>query len=139
MDITQQYFTCKKCGESKIWGEMVKNKRCKDNIRKLCNQCVSAISYEYKKAHPEQIANNKEATRKWRELNPDKVRKLRKRWKKRNKSKVRKEKRRACANLTDYYIRTTLKNRIPIEQIAQNPELIEIQRIIIQTKRLCKT
>ncbi len=54
MDITQQYFTCKKCGESKIWGEFKKAKTRKNGIDTLCKVCISERkrqSYDPQKVH----------------------------------------------------------------------------------------
>lgn len=54
MDITQQYFTCKKCGVSKIWGEFKKAKKRKNGIDTLCKVCISERnrqSYDPQKVH----------------------------------------------------------------------------------------
>jgi hypothetical protein len=43
-------------------------------------------------------------------------------------------------NLSDYYIRNNLKQKgYTPEQIKQHPEILEVQKLIIKTKRLCKT
>lgn len=122
MDITQQYFTCKKCGESKIWGDMVKREKCKYGIEGQCKCCSSKYNKGYK-------LNNSGKIRKYTENYRDKRHAITNRWQRNSNS--------TCG---DWYIKSALKKKgFTREQIAQNPELINIQRIIIQTKRLCKT
>jgi len=44
-------------------------------------------------------------------------------------------------NVTDRYVSKLLreKNGFTIEQLKNNPSLLEIKRLIIKTKRICKT
>ncbi len=43
-------------------------------------------------------------------------------------------------NLNNWYLKEKLKKKgFTIEQINNNPELLEVQKLIIKTKRLCKT
>lgn len=49
-------------------------------------------------------------------------------------------KRKETELLTDYYLKKQLKkDGFTREQISQYPELIETKRILLKTKRLCKT
>lgn len=205
MDITQQYFTCKKCGVSKIWGEMVKDNRSEIKIRRKCKDCKnqeqrsaieikgkdaqreyyrewSAKNRGYQKKYQKQYwakrgissaeyqrqywAENREklskGQRAWRKSNPKSRAETNKRYlgshpeknaefikRKREKEKIDRvanpEKYRGYRaklreKLSTGYVKDRLRrNGFTLKQIEQNPELINIQRIIIQTKRLCKT
>lgn len=189
MDITQQYFTCKKCGETKIWGEFPKAKDRKNGIEKKCKTCRNAAELEIYKIkrddinlkrraryvyNPDKRDKRSEYMREWRLKNIGKPRKQRSRKiadkekynaKRRNryakdadyaakyrlsaklyassnpiaKIKVREHNKSGRKEVGNYYASSLLKSKgFTREQIAQNPELINIQRIIIQTKRLCK-
>jgi len=205
MNIQEQYFTCKKCGESKIWGEF--GKACgtsKYGIRYKCKKCINAdvdysiIKKNSQKYHAQKIAakyhspenigtdsiltcclcnqkkHNDFFKKRFSTQSGDKVigldkrcsdclderkRKLGRKYYKTKGNAIHKESQRkyveknkdkiyarsadwnrnAAEEATDSYIIKLLKkNGFTREQIAENPELINIQRIIIQTKRLCK-
>lgn len=199
MNIEEQYFTCKKCGESKIWGEFRKNQKTKYGILYNCKACyrktrdpkIEAERYKINKERIQQQCAryyqiNKERikkkveeywlkkmqeepdvlrekgrvrTAKWRVKNRDKVLLRDREWRKANRDKAliyekayrakypiktaEKWKRKrisATKRLATSYVKACLVSRgFSRSQADQNPELINIQRIIIQTKRLCKT
>lgn len=129
MNIEEQYFTCKKCGESKIWGDFVKRAKGRNGIG-TCKSCKKKYERERRKiARVNGSSTEKEYAAFWRAKNPNLV-----------KNYKRKQAMSERQYLKVRYVKKKLK-RIGFdgEQIAQNPELINIQRIIIQTKRLCKT
>ncbi len=137
MDITQQYFTCKKCGESKIWGEYFADKRLKYGVRVNCKKCCKEYKKKYRRENKDKV---NEANAVYYSKN---VGRIRASWRKtatKFKQKRREYHALNSSTLTDNDIKYRLKAKgFTREQIEQNPELINIQRIIIQTKRLCKT
>ena len=203
MDITQQYFTCKKCGESKIWGDMVKSPACKNGIRYKCKKCNNAsvdygiIKANSQKYHKERLSakyypaaligssemllclvcnshktadmfrpkigrndnvigivkecngcahdkKKKLAREYYGAQGRDRIKKNQRIYREKNKDAIYKNSaewhRDSAKKISDFYTKRVLKKRgFTPEQIEQNPELINIQRIIIQTKRLCKT
>jgi len=70
MNIQEQCFTCKKCGESKIWGEFVKSHDCKFGIVLTCLLCQKKRQKEYYESNSEKI---KARTRKYAIENREKV------------------------------------------------------------------
>lgn len=75
--------------------------------------------------------------RKFRLNHPDYKKRKDKRYRLKNKNQLR-EKR--VTNLPYNYIKDSLKRSgFELEQIKNNPELIEVRRITIKIKRLCKT
>lgn len=87
----------------------------------------------------------KEVKREWSRIDYKKNRSTYDEWYKNNKDKVRigrtKIEQRRRNNLSDRYIKRLLREKsgFTTDQIKDNPELIETKRIIIKTKRLCKT
>ena len=62
-------------------------------------------------------------------------------WSKNNTEKIIKKERKLREELSDCYVINKLirGTNLTAKQIRETPELIEIKRIIIKTKRLCKT
>lgn len=162
MNIKEQYFTCKKCGESKIWGEFRKGKKFKDGIQKICKKCdalatknspnrkVIQRKYREKNAEKikeardsrtnEQLQKIKDSRRKYKGTPKGFIAKVNYRLSDLNRAAQRRHSTKIRIGITDKYTRDCLKIRgFTREQINQNPELINIQRTIIQMKRLCKT
>jgi hypothetical protein len=74
----------------------------------------------------------------YRKSNKEYINKQKSIWRKNNPEKVREEKRMITKMLKDSYIkRLLIQNGFPKNEITK--ELIELERIIIKTKRLCKT
>ena len=106
----------------------------------------------YRIRHIEQRHEN---GKKWRKKNNDKLKEGRKlyylenkniidsknkEYHKNNPHKKNEIANRAVKELSNYYIRTRLRDRgFTNEQINQYPELLESIKLIIKTKRLCKT
>lgn len=142
-------FQCKKCGETKRWELFKKDKRKVHGIVYTCNSCNTLIQRKYygndllRKRSSEYGKKNKEkiSIRKKRYYHDEGGKNITKQYARNNKEKVRewsfKKHKNSRTNLTDYYIRAVLlKNGFSKEQIHQYPQLIEVQRLIIQTKRL---
>ena len=104
---------------------------------------------EYKKQNRDKI---REQERERRRLNPEKYNIRKQNYRKRNPEKdkeyskkhpeiARRKSARERELLTDNYIagRLTCKTNMSCSEIRNYPELIEAKRLIIKTKRLCKT
>lgn len=85
--------------------------------------------------------NNREKIKKWYKLwannNAEKLREKKKQWADNNTEKLRELSKKKREILLDTYVKSRLRrNGFPKEAIT--PELIEVQRLIIKTKRLTK-
>lgn len=79
---------CNKCGEVKPLEMFCKNKTTKDGHGRECKQCASERAKAMRLANPEKF---KQASKKWRETNPNYVSQWKSRNKKRTKEMKRKE------------------------------------------------
>ena len=130
-------ITCAKCGESKDISCFHIDNNLKKGVKSRCKICAHNDYYENKEIY-------KKRNRKWRLDNPEKVALVHREYRMRNKDYCktlsRNAKLRKTESLTDYYIKHQLhKKGYTNDQLQQNPELINIQRLTIQIKRLCKT
>ena len=104
---------CNKCGIDKPIEEFEKG-------RSVCKGCKKERQKEYYKENAEQI---KEYQKEYAKKNAERIKEHKKEYRK---------------NLSDGYIKQEFKHQgYPPNQIT--PELIEVKRLIIKTKRLCKT
>jgi hypothetical protein len=117
-------FVCKQCN--------LKNEKCLH--RKICKKCHSL--------NTKLIAKTSDKSQEY--INSDKYKQYKKDYQKNYISKLTKEERnssslkrnlKAISNLTDSYIKKRLKED-GFSNISN--ELIEVKRLIIKTKRLCK-
>lgn len=78
--------------------------------------------------------------KKWRDENPERNKLLMKKWTALNNEKVKQRGVKNVAELKNHYVVNliSINTKMPKEIIKQYPELIETQKIILQTKRLCK-
>ncbi len=90
-------------------------------------------------------SKNRELYPTWYKNNNKKVKSEKYQWKKDNHDKVlvmqRNNKKKAIDEIKDRYAIYLLMNntKLSIQEIRQYPELIESQRLLLKTKRLCKT
>jgi len=114
---------CSKCGVEKPLTDFTKDKRKKLGIRGICKKCSSKRVCDYLKTE-----KGKETNKKYRKTNLYLT--YRKKYENENRDK-----------LNDYYIVANISRscKLPRKEIRKYPELIEINRIKIKTKRLCKT
>lgn len=130
-------ITCTKCGESKDISCFHIDNNHKKGVKSRCKIC----------AHNDYCENKeilKQRNRKWRLDNYEKVALIHQEYRKKNKDYCRtlsrNAKLRKTESLTDYYIKQQMRKKgYTSDQLQLNPELINIQRIIIQIKRQCKT
>ena len=137
---------CGKCGEVKPISEFHKNKYTKDGLRYCCKECgkeyrenntekLKEYLREYRKNNPEK---EKERKRKWRENNPEKIKEYKKDYYKNNTEKEKERSREYCENLHPSYVKHNLK-QLGYTEEEITPELIEVKKETLKTKRLIKT
>ncbi len=141
--------TCSKCKEEKTLDCFASEKRVKSGLNASCKECntkrallwhknnrdkANAINRNYTKNNLEKVL---ERGRKWRNLNKEYGKKKRDEYailfpnynKERRKNDI--------DNLNSPYLIAKLKRKgFTKEQIKEYPELIEVQKILIKTKRL---
>lgn len=151
--------TCTKCGETKTIDLFYKQKRGLYGVKSFCKKCSINATSEWIKINREKVRDNASKNR----LRPERKEKrnnyLRgyyqtnkgkflinqnnKNWVKKNIQKVREQskliKKRQVENLEDAYIKNKLKTSGWTEEYLNNQDLIDCKRLIIKTKRLCKT
>jgi hypothetical protein len=124
----------------------------KYGLMSRCKKCFTEYCKEYmerpeaKEAsrirHQKWISKNTEKAKKHRkkytENNPEKIKELKKKWQEANPEIVKAYSDLVVKELRDSYLKCILtKKGFKKEEVT--PELIEVQKIIIKTKRLCKT
>ena len=129
--------TCTKCkiiksinNYSKYKYKPKKDGTQKTAIRAHCNDCKNEMTKNW-------FNNNKGYKKQWRKENPNKVKQENK--KRQNKHNKWHQKERD--KLKDSYVvkLITKRSSLTAETVRKHPELIEVKKIIIKTKRLCKT
>jgi len=111
---------CTKCNKEKDVDLFGKHKKTKSGLRSHCKEC------------------EKEYAKKWNLNNPEKVKENDKKWHLNNPEKLKETKKNYTNELGKGYLNSQLRSKgFKKEQIT--PELLEVQKIIIKTKRLCKT
>jgi hypothetical protein len=165
----QHLFTCKKCKEQKEKDLFVKAKSCKNGIRLVCEKCeyegrkAKREGYniewylnnkQYRKEYSH-IRNGKESVKKrhfelhkeWRKNNPSRLNEFKEQNRNRYaedveyKTRVVSRNKNIIENMPDFYIinRLVYCDGFKKEYLIEHPEIIETKRIILKTKRLCKT
>jgi hypothetical protein len=150
--------TCRTCGESKSIDFFSKRSVSTDGYNTRCKTCENSINKKWRDQHPEKMKEHFEKAKlngnykycprildnikKWKAKNNEKVKETKKRSERNNPIKFKEKKKRSKAarrkNITDGYVKSILKIRgFSSEHIT--PEIIEVQRLIVKTKRLCKT
>ena len=135
--------TCKKCGETKDISLFPKHKKCVKGVRNECKKCTNLIAVFLSKSRPRKnTAERKEWRKEYYLKNKSALINKAFAWAESNKEKrlecQKKVNNRASETLADRYVKKALREKgFKTNQIT--PELIEVQRLIIKTKRLCKT
>jgi hypothetical protein len=151
---------CTTCNCEKPLTEFHKRKDCKDGLKSACRECLNKISSKYREKYKNENikndnlsskerheSNNEKRIRnnnykyKWMKNNPYLMRKFRKTYSEKHKEEIRNREREYRLNLTDGYIIKKLSQQLYIKsaELYKYPELIEIKKIMLKTKRLCKT
>ena len=132
-NISMETKFCKKCGEEKLLIEFSKDKRSRDERTSYCKKCVNIYGEKWKESHREQVKENK---KNWYKANLEKEKEKSRIWDINNPEKV-KEKARRWKEENPLYFKLALKKQgFPEERIT--PELMELKRMIIKTKRKIK-
>jgi hypothetical protein len=135
--------TCSKCGETKPEGEFRKGRR-------QCKECFNEYQHKY---YADNCDKAKERHRKWNAANPEKVNEwhrkyyaanlekvmeYNRKWRDANPDKMMEYNRKQVSELRDSYVIGIIKQNTSLtrEQIKEFPQLIELQKLIIKTKRL---
>ena len=126
--IQNTLITCQKCGITQPMTEFLTHHKTGrfPSIRKCCRNCVSEqVKVFYAKNKDKILIRIKEI----RNLNIEMYN-----------STQRERVKRLRKGFPEYYIKQQLRSRgFTKQQIIDNPEIIEVQRLMIKTKRLCKT
>jgi hypothetical protein len=118
-------FVCKVCNNRLKKEFFVINKTLSNGIELNCKKCRNEYQKKYRKSNPDKFKKTKEFFLERRKTKSFKLQRKRKRQKDRD-------------NLSRSYIVIQLYNKgFKISSIDN--EMIECQRIILKTKRLCKT
>lgn len=158
---------CSKCSEVKSVDDYSKYKfkpkkdgTQKIGVRSYCNKCKNQMTRDWfnknkdykkqwRKENPEKVKNEnlkaKPRTDKWRVENKDKIKAKKRDYRLKNKDKIKAnrpiEDAKARKELQDCYVinQITKRSKLTAKEVRQYPELIKTKRLIIKTKRLCKT
>ena len=129
---------CSKCGEVKPFSEFHRRRDRVSNCASQCKECDKKRKKIY-------ITKNKEKIKQKKEENKEHTSNYFKNYRKNNKKKcsenVKKSTQKAKENLNDSYIKRLLSKNstLKAKDFNDQPELIELKRLQIQTERLCKT
>ena len=147
---------CTKCGDEKENICFTKSIKNSDGLRSWCKDCVKSYNKKYVS---ENLDLFREYSKKYRLENPEKIKDRQTKYRNENRDllrskyaeqgkkyrlkypeKAKLKQKRHIENLNDCIINKALKRTgFSANDIKENPELIEIRKLIIKTKRLCKT
>ena len=132
---------CNKCGEEKELSLFKKQKSIKCGVRPTCKKCANDYNSKWvfknkektlasqRKSYLKNIEHHRARGREYYKNNKEKILQYWLPWQKLQIDK-----------LSDFYIKKKLiRSGFTKEHINENKELIEVKRLIIKTKRLCKT
>jgi hypothetical protein len=129
---------CTKCKISKDFSDFSKEKKGLFGLKSSCKLCNNQKTTLWKKSNIEKVKN---LDVKYKRNQPEKIKIAKEKWRNKPASKVK------IANLgilatqtlSDGYVTKKLRQQgFDSLQISQNEELVEIKRLIIKTKRLCR-
>lgn len=158
---------CNTCEIKKPFELFTKNKHRINGRSNLCKECAAKRTAIYRSLNPEKVKQSSIKSKKklsYRlkkiELERDNYRtgrylhvrikyqnsakgklaskKAKKKWVKNNPYKIKEKEDRQRRNLNDGYIKNKLRRKGFTTELENN-DLIEVQRLLIKTKRLCKT
>lgn len=125
---------CKKCKIEKGFDLFQKYKKSRDGYRTQCKQCDYEYHKKYCQTHRSEMCqyvkkngqkNNYKHQKEYHKNNPN------------NRIEMIKN---GVDSLNDRYVKSTLKHSgFSREMLESNPEIVEVKRLLIKTRRLCKT
>lgn len=126
---------CCRCKVEKTLNEFSKNKSRKEGFSLQCKICVGEYQSKWYIKNLEKV---KEKCLKWQKENPERTKEIQSRRYKANIEKVKEDRILYVETMPDSYIAIRLRRQGFPKELINNPEVIKIKRLIIQTKRLCK-
>jgi len=146
---------CSRCSIEKHAAEFYKKKSQKDGKSVYCKKCSDILVLLWKSRNADRVKdiNNKCGKKHnwyqndktcqkmitYRLTHPDKIKENGKRYESKNKEKREERNRYNVDNLTNCYVKSIALNKgYTKDMIRREPEILEIIKIIIKTKRLCK-
>jgi hypothetical protein len=130
---------CKQCGLKRLENWRKQNlEKAKESQKKYVKENREKITSYQLKWQKGNIEKSRQYAKNWREKHPDKAKEKWKRYKKKYPEKVKIQKQKSRQELQHSYIKGQLLNK-GFKSESITPELIEVQTLIIKTKRLCKT
>ena len=126
---------CSKCKVEKELGEFNNDKYNKDGLRSYCKRCKALLSKDYYKNN---IEKRLEYNRKWNINHPEDRKNYTRNCAKNNSEKIKEKNRNFRDSMPNSFIIHKLKAQGFPSELIDNPEMIEIKRLLIQTKRLLK-
>lgn len=121
------------CHTLKDDSEYGKEPKGKDGLKSSCKTCLNAKTRKWKGENQDKV---KILDLKWKQENPKKVKATKEKYRNGNKGKIAKYELTQTTNLSDNYVKNKLRQSgFSTEQLNENPELIEVKRIIIKIKR----
>ena len=151
---------CIKCGEVKPFSEFCKDKTRADGLNNKCKKCVKQYNTENKEYFKNYYTENKDKIKGYKKAydiknkdrikefnknyyteNKDKIKECHKKYRIENKDKINEINKKYIDKLSDSYIKGLLAKNSPLKpkDFNDQPELIDLKRLQIQTERLCKT
>jgi hypothetical protein len=139
---------CRTCNQKKTLESFSNHKREKDGKYYECKDCKNNkhkdYSKKFRKTEKYKVVRQSE---KYKVYHQDYIKKYQKTEKHKEYQKyfwqlntTKEFKKNQTQNLDYDYLRDTLRKKgFLLEQIKNNPEILEVQKLIIKTKRLCKT
>jgi len=128
MELLPLTKVCSKCSEEKELSEFRKDSKVKSGYGSICKTCNNLY---HKYPHP-RILLSKEEKKEHKKLSKKKYKKF--------KGNIHDQKKRACINLKDRYVKhLIIKQFTEIEISDISPEMILLKRTEVKAKRLIKT
>ena len=138
---------CNKCKEEKTASEFYKSKEGKYGVTSTCKKCHCVATRIWQKNNPEKVIKSQRLYDKknleknskrmsiWRENNYERNIQNARQWTKNNPDKIKQYSKKQAVNLSDSMVRSIIR----INKEDCPPELIEVKRLQLKIKRLCKT
>ena len=125
---------CSKCKGEKPLACFQIRKIGKNGIDSICKNCKNTWLRTWAKKNKDKIKKYKT------KVDKEKVKK----YKDKNREKINKQTNisyhKAAQNLSTSYLKQAIKQRgFTLEQVNKHPEILETLKVIVKTKRLCKT
>ena len=126
---------CSKCGEVKLLDCFFRKKSAKDGHKSACKKCFHKFAKEYRDENTEKV---KAREAKYRAKNSEKIKTSAYEWAEKNSGKIKTKNAKRSKDLTDAYVKVTIKQQSGVPNEIITPDLIETKRLHILIKRKLK-